>query len=124
MLTSDFDRATSSIRYESGQQYLPHTDYFPEEPGMSRFIGRSGNRIATVLIYLHSPEEGGHTIFPSSPGKVEANATAVCASLFPLYCCFRIINFCSYVRVLRCSFGIIFLLTTLILTRFTVATLS
>lgn len=71
-----------ALRYELGQQYLPHTDYFPEEPGMSKFIGRSGNRVATVLIYLHSPEEGGHTVFPNAPMKVEANATAGTALLF------------------------------------------
>jgi prolyl 4-hydroxylase len=47
------------VRYEKGQQYTPHRDYF--EPN---FKGQ--NRIFTILIYLTGLEagEGGRTIFP------------------------------------------------------------
>ena len=47
------------VRYEKGQQYTPHRDYF--EPS---FKGQ--NRLFTVLIYLTDlgPEDGGRTIFP------------------------------------------------------------
>jgi hypothetical protein len=41
---------------EKGQQqdfYIPHFDWIPSRP-----------RVATVIIYLHEPEEGGETIFP------------------------------------------------------------
>jgi len=47
------------VRYEKGQQYTPHRDYF--EPN---FKGQ--NRIFTILVYLTDlgPEDGGRTIFP------------------------------------------------------------
>lgn len=32
-------------------------------------MGKSGNRIATVLFYLGTPGEGGETIFPNAEGK-------------------------------------------------------
>lgn len=58
------------LRYEEGQQYKPHWDYFAnDETGMSH-IGQSGNRIATVLFYLGTPEEGGETIFPNAEGTI------------------------------------------------------
>jgi len=65
------------LRYEVGQQYLPHNDYFSHDESGEKFIGKSGQRIATVLTYLASPEEGGETIFPNAEGgllKVKANA--------------------------------------------------
>jgi prolyl 4-hydroxylase len=47
------------VKYEKGQQYTPHRDYF--EPN---FKGQ--NRIFTILIYLNDldPGDGGRTIFP------------------------------------------------------------
>eukprot|EP01094_Clydonella_sp_ATCC50884_P014853 TRINITY_DN2542_c0_g1_i2.p1 TRINITY_DN2542_c0_g1~~TRINITY_DN2542_c0_g1_i2.p1 ORF type:complete len:277 (-),score=27.60 TRINITY_DN2542_c0_g1_i2:191-1021(-) len=61
------------LRYQDGQQYKPHHDYFHEElPGMDKYIGSSGQRTATVLLYLHTPEEGGETIFPHTGKTVEA----------------------------------------------------
>ena len=43
------------IRYEVGQQYKPHNDYFPEDANGAPFIGQWGNRMATVLTYLSTP---------------------------------------------------------------------
>lgn len=48
-------------RYDVGEQYKPHTDYF-RNPNMA---GPRGNRIATVLVYLAEPEAGGETFFPT-----------------------------------------------------------
>jgi hypothetical protein len=48
------------LRYEVGQQYKPHHDYFSDEV----YIRDAGNRIATVVMYLGEPEEGGETVFP------------------------------------------------------------
>jgi len=48
------------LRYEPGQQYKPHHDYFSDQV----WIREHGNRIATVLVYLGAPEEGGETAFP------------------------------------------------------------
>lgn len=53
------------LRYENGQEYKPHNDYFP-----SGYYGAEGNRFATVLTYLSDVEEGGETIFPAVDLKV------------------------------------------------------
>jgi prolyl 4-hydroxylase len=48
------------LRYELGQHYDAHHDLFrPEEYGK-----QNSQRIATVLVYLEAPEDGGQTIFP------------------------------------------------------------
>lgn len=51
------------LRYEHGQEYKPHFDYFFHPEGESN----GGNRLATVLMYLQGAEEGGETVFPNVP---------------------------------------------------------
>lgn len=48
------------LRYEAGQEYQAHYDYFFHESG------RANNRVATVLMYLSDVQEGGETVFPIS----------------------------------------------------------
>lgn len=61
------------LKYENGQEYKPHFDFFdPSLPGMSNFLGTAGQRTATVLLYLETPEQGGETIFPDADVKVPA----------------------------------------------------
>jgi len=62
------------LRYDHGQQYKPHHDFFSDDETGKQFIGTAGNRFATVLTYLHTPEEGGETHFPTSGNKVKAKA--------------------------------------------------
>ena len=53
------------LRYGPGAEYRPHYDYFdPAEPGTSTLLQRGGQRLATLLIYLNTPVEGGATTFP------------------------------------------------------------
>ena len=53
------------LRYPPGAQYKPHYDYFdPLEPGTPAILKRGGQRVATLIIYLFEPEEGGETVFP------------------------------------------------------------
>eukprot|EP01121_Diplochlamys_sp_Union-15-3_P020253 TRINITY_DN7860_c0_g1_i3.p1 TRINITY_DN7860_c0_g1~~TRINITY_DN7860_c0_g1_i3.p1 ORF type:complete len:245 (+),score=39.88 TRINITY_DN7860_c0_g1_i3:72-806(+) len=55
------------LRYQPGEQYKPHVDFFGDEIDTRV----SGNRIATVLVYLDEPEEGGETRFPHSDVEVK-----------------------------------------------------
>jgi hypothetical protein len=50
------------LRYEHGQKYDPHYDYFSDKVN----IARGGHRVATVLMYLTDVEKGGETVFPSA----------------------------------------------------------
>jgi len=50
------------LRYDVGQKYDPHFDYFHDAVNPSP--KRGGQRMATMLIYLENTEEGGETIFP------------------------------------------------------------
>lgn len=50
------------LRYEPGQKYDPHYDYFADKVN----IARGGHRIATVLMYLTDVAKGGETVFPEA----------------------------------------------------------
>ncbi|KAB0576300.1 2-oxoglutarate-dependent dioxygenase [Ideonella dechloratans] len=53
------------LRYQPGAQYLPHHDYFdPSQPGATSILARGGQRLATLVMYLNTPEAGGATTFP------------------------------------------------------------
>ena len=53
------------LRYTHGGQYLPHYDYFdPQQTGTPALLTRGGQRVGTLIMYLHEPESGGATIFP------------------------------------------------------------
>jgi prolyl 4-hydroxylase len=53
------------LRYPPGAEYKPHYDYFdPAEPGTPAILSRGGQRVATLIIYLFEPEQGGATVFP------------------------------------------------------------
>jgi prolyl 4-hydroxylase len=53
------------LHYAPGAKYEPHNDYFdPAALGAPVLLKRGGQRLATFLMYLHSPEQGGGTVFP------------------------------------------------------------
>jgi prolyl 4-hydroxylase len=53
------------LRYGIGGEYRPHFDYFdPALPGSHTHLARGGQRLGTLLMYLNTPEAGGHTSFP------------------------------------------------------------
>ena len=77
------------LRYESGQKYSHHTDYFDaalysHQPDLAEMTAGGKNRLVTVLWYIAAPSSGGHTAFPRAgglgPPAEEDAATLGCAA--------------------------------------------
>ena len=61
------------LHYLPGQQYEPHYDWFnPEHHGYEMLTSKSGQRVASILIYLNTPPAGGGTHFPRAGVTVTA----------------------------------------------------
>jgi prolyl 4-hydroxylase len=59
------------LYYGVGAEYQPHFDYFdPKTPGGWIEFNRGGQRVATFMVYLHTTESGGETIFPKAKLKI------------------------------------------------------
>ena len=55
------------LRYGVGGEYQPHYDYFNvDTPGGADYALHGGQRVATLIMYLNTPEAGGETIFPKA----------------------------------------------------------
>lgn len=53
------------LRYEEGQHYLPHYDYFdPARDGYDKYLQRGGQRIYSAIMYLSDDFKDGETEFP------------------------------------------------------------
>lgn len=51
-------------RYAVGQEFRAHTDWFePHGVDYARYCAESGQRVATLMVYLNVPEAGGDTRF-------------------------------------------------------------
>ena len=64
---ADHQEGLQILHYEHGQKYEPHFDYFHDAVNASP--ERGGQRVATLLMYLSTPEEGGETVFPNAASK-------------------------------------------------------
>lgn len=54
------------LHYQPGDEYEPHYDYFdPADPGTAALLRNGGQRLASLIMYLNTPEHGGATIFPA-----------------------------------------------------------
>ncbi|HWU77319.1 MAG TPA: 2OG-Fe(II) oxygenase [Rhodanobacter sp.] len=54
------------LHYLPSQEYEPHFDWFdPALPGYDTITRIGGQRIASVVMYLNTPEKGGATAFPA-----------------------------------------------------------
>lgn len=59
-----FGEPLQGQRYEVGQEFKPHTDYFaPDGADFEKFCSISGQRTWTFMIYLNDVEAGGATRF-------------------------------------------------------------
>jgi prolyl 4-hydroxylase len=55
------------LRYPPGAASLPHYDFLmPANAANRASIARSGQRVATMVMYLNDVEEGGETVFPEA----------------------------------------------------------
>ncbi|CAI5467395.1 unnamed protein product [Closterium sp. Yama58-4] len=61
--------AMQVLRYQEGQKYEAHHDYFEKEGQ------QGGHRYATVLMYLTEGMVGGETVFPDAKDTVEKDDT-------------------------------------------------
>ncbi|HEU4460312.1 MAG TPA: 2OG-Fe(II) oxygenase [Methylibium sp.] len=61
------------LHYRPGAEYKPHYDYFdPAKPGTPVILRRGGQRVATIVTYLNTPEAGGGTTFPDVDLEIAA----------------------------------------------------
>ncbi|HEX5307091.1 MAG TPA: 2OG-Fe(II) oxygenase [Dyella sp.] len=61
------------LHYRPGQEYEPHYDWFdPTQPGFEAVTAHGGQRVASIVMYLNTPEAGGGTGFPHAGLTVTA----------------------------------------------------
>jgi prolyl 4-hydroxylase len=77
MLPVENQEAMQILKYENGQKYEPHNDYFHDTENAKPEAG--GQRVITVLMYLSTVEEGGETVFPLASEKVKGSEWSDCA---------------------------------------------
>ena len=77
MIPEENQEGMQILHYENGQKYLPHHDYFHD--AYNQDPKKGGQRLATVLMYLTTPEEGGETVFPNADRKVTGDEWSECA---------------------------------------------
>lgn len=77
MIPEENGESLQILKYINGQKYEPHTDYFHDQVNQDKSKG--GQRVATVLMYLTTPEEGGETVFPQATTKVSGPGWSDCA---------------------------------------------
>lgn len=77
MIPVDNQEGLQILNYHDGQKYEAHFDYFHDQLNASPEHG--GQRVATLLMYLSTVEEGGETVFPNADRKVSGNEWSECA---------------------------------------------
>ncbi|MCO5577182.1 hypothetical protein L7F22_031006 [Adiantum nelumboides] len=75
-LPEENGEALQVLKYEHGEKYEPHYDFFQDKYN----IQQGGHRVATVLMYLSNVTKGGETIFPNAPDhRVKDDTWSDCA---------------------------------------------
>ncbi|KAK9805139.1 hypothetical protein WJX72_001482 [[Myrmecia] bisecta] len=65
------------LHYVDGQKYEPHHDFFHDKYNADPSNG--GQRVATMLMYLTTVDEGGETVFPQAETRVSGPEWSDCA---------------------------------------------
>lgn len=79
-LSNDHSETIQGQRYEAGQQFKMHNDYFAGgQPYSTAVAKEGGQRTWTAMIFLNKPEAGGCTHFPRASVKVTPRAGALLA---------------------------------------------
>lgn len=61
----DHGEGLQVLRYTTGAEYQPHYDYFdPDAAGTPVLLQAGGQRVASLVMYLNTPDRGGATRFP------------------------------------------------------------
>jgi prolyl 4-hydroxylase len=60
---------TNVLHYQKGEEYKPHFDFITASESNAVELANTGQRVATVLIYLNDDYEGGETEFPNLKWK-------------------------------------------------------
>lgn len=68
----EYGEVLQLLNYGIGAEFTPHFDYFERDyPGHAVHFEQGGQRVATLIMYLNTVEEGGETIFPKANIKVK-----------------------------------------------------
>ncbi len=71
MMPVNYGEIIQILRYEPGQEFIPHHDYFnAASVGGKEALENGGQRMATLIMYLNSVEDGGETVFPELGLKI------------------------------------------------------
>mmetsp|Transcript_10710 Transcript_10710/g.12535 ORF Transcript_10710/g.12535 Transcript_10710/m.12535 type:complete len:315 (+) Transcript_10710:107-1051(+) len=71
MVPEDQGEGLQILHYQKGQKYEAHYDFFHDK--FNATPDKGGQRIATMLMYLSTPEAGGETVFPTSKAPAWQN---------------------------------------------------
>lgn len=71
-IPEEYGEALQVLNYGIGAEFTPHFDYFQKDyPGHTVHLDVGGQRVATLIMYLNTVEEGGETVFPEANIKVQ-----------------------------------------------------
>lgn len=71
LMPVNYGETIQVLRYSPGQEFKPHHDYFDHESvGGKEALENGGQRMATLIMYLNSTEDGGETVFPEVGLKI------------------------------------------------------
>jgi prolyl 4-hydroxylase len=77
-IAQPFGEAIQAQRYEPGQQFKVHNDYFASGMPFSDAVAEEGGqRTWTAMLFLDAPDAGGHTHFPYVGVKIPPRPRAL-----------------------------------------------